>query len=572
MLWDGINQNTIEKITDREIESGDLGKLIMFKQTVKDFGISDKGMMKTQFPFPPEVRKYIRVAVESLASNNKMMRGSQAWMIVKFGDWHKSAVAYCCLLSDLIYDPSWHGTLKTAFKARKDADELFAYSTVKDEMDEIRGKFNQDKADVQAAELQRLREETQRKEEAKRLEDDAKKQQEDYKAEDDAKAKQDLAPTEAPKEAPEEVQSLCAKFHEFQRQFHDKDDFQRRIDSTMHCMELFDKQHWIAVARKTLKQLCTVVHLPSAKDGKVKMLQDCDEIGALTGGKSETLGLWATHFDVKLSGESVTNPATRLCALHEQPYQQLVKSIYLARYGDGTDDLGLQDGDIAFLFDGDKGIGNNLTKPWLPPADATIPPSTRVTEDHIGIPEEQPSKHTKRQVFIFKDEESLASRRKLIRGVATLHHQVEHCHVVGTKSTFAAIPEQQGIEYAGTNKSAMLGLVVLDPISNEWRMILKQKKELYGNKRYVVGNHGISDDKALPRIDSSVEPFTLHNMPLKFYKEILWRWHVRFILDMIPSAGNFAMVCIMMRVGCLLIAMAEAHKQSLEDRLLSWLL
>ena len=244
-------------------------------------------------------------------------------------------------------------------------------------------------------------------------------------------------------------------------------------------------------------------------------------MGKATGDAS---GVVIIHFDVKLSGESITAPRLRIAPFQERVYSQMVGCILEARNQSASSTPGLNVGDAVVLVDGGRpGNLKAMKKPWLPEAqdggddDAVVVAGEEDAADGAEAGDGTTPKVITTSMHLFMDEASLRLRRKLTRGTMSLR-QVEGMHVM--THGCLSLPERPGKHYPGTNRGTVLGPIVFTSVENDWQLTVKQKREVYTRRfRIAVGGRNPGGE-ADPRKDSDVEPVFHWSFPAPFYEDL----------------------------------------------------
>ena len=181
------------------------------------------------------------------------------------------------------------------------------------------------------------------------------------------------------------------------------------------------------------------------------------------------------HYDVKLSGESVTYPHIRTCPFVEETYRTLVSGVLAVR-GSGTDDARLTPGTLAILVDGGK-VGNKkaMLAAWRPSGKDASGGREELDEDDDAdaIATQAMQTTTCRQVVLFKDEESLRTRRFLNRGTAVLQ-QSESIFLITAGPL--NLPERACPHYGGTNRGTIIGPITTPATETEWKLSVKDPR------------------------------------------------------------------------------------------------
>ena len=136
-------------------------------------------------------------------------------------------------------------------------------------------------------------------------------------------------------------------------------------------------------------------------------------------------------YDVKLSGEAVTNPQTRKPPLRNH-YKKMMLAAFASR--GPTSSTALTASDVFIMFDGGKHGNHNelqtVFKQALPDDDGS----------RRGGFQKQLERKTS-TIFVYYEEKSLRERKDKVRGVGTLD-QLEHVHVV-SRDGIAGTPKDR---------------------------------------------------------------------------------------------------------------------------------
>ena len=296
--------------------------------------------------------------------------------------------------------------------------------------------------------------------------------------------------------------------------------------------------------------------------------------------KPISLGNTMFHFDVKLSGESISNPSTRIATLNEAHYKRLAESVMKARHGDAAT-AGLRGNEIGVFLDGCKAkTGQNLLRPFVKQMDLVLLPGSKhgakdiveaaVSDDDDsaddGTAKRDSGKHKKRKVTIAKDEKSVLKRRPCSKSRGPGDLQVEGMHIVA--QTFKGAPSVPCQVYPGQSSTGrFLGFVHLTPYENDFKLSVKEKKQVYGKHRMPVGRQQSDNAAAQKRAESQAELVFWHAFPESFYKAVCGRYNVGVVIDLTAGNGDLAMWCLKNRIPYMGICLSEHHKKVLQDRL-----
>ena len=288
------------------------------------------------------------------------------------------------------------------------------------------------------------------------------------------------------------------------------------------------------------------------------------------------------NFDVHKSGEAVTRPDLRTTPLREAVYTKLVRNVLQARHKtpDGvTPTLGADE--VGVLWDGGRrGNATRLLAPWQDGTSASKSRKKKSGEDDDGEggdddeEAEAEEEDTKLPGFVpallqvVLTEESLAARRKFVRGTASIH-QIQGAHIVSDKKI--CLPERPRKHYKGSNSGDTITEVDMPTLpGTEWHLTVRDKKKLYGKKNLIavggmVGSEGINPHEK--RADDKKEPVVWWSYPEMLLAEIVHCLFVKLVFDLTPGDCKFAFVCLKLRIGYIGITFTEYHSQLLDARL-----
>ena len=213
--------------------------------------------------------------------------------------------------------------------------------------------------------------------------------------------------------------------------------------------------------------------------------------------KGDPTGLVLYFFDQTKFGEAVTRPDLRVCPLRDAVYQKLVRNVLQARCGSDTPEAAcLQAGEVGVLLDGGrKGNTPRLLAPWREGTTKdkknkgkSGQEEDEEDDDDEGAAEDVDEEDSQKPGFvpstlqIVLTEQSLAARRKYVRGTASIKQMV-NATVVSHKKV--CLPERPRRHYPGTNSGDVITGVELPPLDSEWHLSVGDKKKLYGKKNLI---------------------------------------------------------------------------------------
>ena len=244
-------------------------------------------------------------------------------------------------------------------------------------------------------------------------------------------------------------------------------------------LEPDEQCHWNKVIMKLIRTHVRWI----ADTGSVTQLEEsfrASPIGLMQG--NESIGLFGFHFDVKKFGEPMTRPDLRTAPLRDGAYARLAKAVLSARNPDSPT---IQPGEITMLLDGGK--RGNMTRLLAPFKEGTSKDCQKgrrgdddaVVDEHDSADEDGRPGFVPSILQLGLDEESIAARRKLIRGTCSIK-QVEWNHVIGNSKI--CLPERPRKHYPGTNCGDLIQGIKLPNIADEWHLPWSFKKKLYGKK------------------------------------------------------------------------------------------
>ncbi len=176
-----------------------------------------------------------------------------------------------------------------------------------------------------------------------------------------------------------------------------------------------------------------------------------------------------------------------------------------------------------------------------------------------------------KKVYITMDEESLRSRKGLIRTGVTFD-QIEMLTLVTSTDLHATLPMAARMHYPGTNLGNKIGDVILPDLDSLWKMACKQKLPLHGPFRVAVGGRTPGEEEDAPgrgtkrKTPDTIEPVFWHARPQKLYQELMSSYRLGAIIDLAAGDGTLAMICAKQRTPYLGFTLTDVHAEFLKHR------
>ena len=157
-------------------------------------------------------------------------------------------------------------------------------------------------------------------------------------------------------------------------------------------------------------------------------------------------------------------------------------------------------------------------------------------------------------LLVYKDEQSVMARKKLVRGIAKLK-QSETLHMLAPSQIF--LPDKDCPVYTGqSNKGTVVGPVRLPDPGSDWVETVANKKIIYKSWRIAIGQKTVGRIK---RVDTDSEPVFFRPMPVEYYEAIVGRFFVKNVVDLTPGTGAFAVAASKHRLGYWCLCMSAEH-------------
>ena len=178
-------------------------------------------------------------------------------------------------------------------------------------------------------------------------------------------------------------------------------------------------------------------------------------------------------------------------------------------------------------------------------------------------------KHVARLTLIF-DEQSIAERRDLSRGLATIEQQ-ETVYIV-SKNVFQA-ERKNRINYGGTSSGSVIGPIAVPSPDDQWQLKFEHKKRLFGAARVAVGGRtpgtgaAVGESmrgKSTNRGAEDMEPVMYHAKGEKIDEELLWMLDTKakpigLIIDGTPGDAGLAHIAAKKRIPYFGHCFTEEH-------------
>ena len=225
------------------------------------------------------------------------------------------------------------------------------------------------------------------------------------------------------------------------------------------------------------------------------------------------------------------------------------------------------------IFDGGKpGLTTKLLAPWRPKSNKKVLDAEDAAEDDdhddMDVDGNAKAHIVQSQLNIGYDADSIAARRKLVRGTMVLK-QMEGAHIMSHNKI--SLPEKAWGHYPGTNMGDTLLGVALPAYdaSEVWKLTWKHKKSLYGKKHLVaVCGKTLNMGPLDKRHDDKVEPVCYNPTPALMYEAICKGFFVKFIIDLTPADSTIGWMAILKNINYIGICYTEEHCNLLFQRFL----
>ena len=157
-------------------------------------------------------------------------------------------------------------------------------------------------------------------------------------------------------------------------------------------------------------------------------------------------------------------------------------------------------------------------------------------------------------LLVYKDEQSVMARKKLVRGIAKLK-QSETLHMLAPWHIF--LPDKDCPVYTGqSNKGTVVGPVRLPDPGSDWVETVANKKIIYKSWRIAIDQKTVGRIK---RVDTDSEPVFFRPVPVEYYEAIVGRFFVKNVVDLAPGTGAFAVAASKHRLGYRCLCMPAEH-------------
>ena len=291
---------------------------------------------------------------------------------------------------------------------------------------------------------------------------------------------------------------------------------------------------------------------PLSSEKALRAFLQSSTIGSILGDEDGYAVIW---YDVKLGGESLTNPKFRCAPLRGAGthMKSFFKSVATSRpttpklhYGDmyvfcdgGT--LSLKDKFVK-CFDDDNGK-----------------PVGRVTKD----------------IYLHYSLESQLQRRDRLHNFTSSVMQLEGIHLLTAENN--STPVRSNLHCEGDSSGTVLGPVAAPNLNDQWSLPYGVKRDLYGKDARPDGRLECGDlsDLKKKRHDADVEPVTYWPMSPEIYRDILLRGYgkkvCKAVIDGTCTDGILAKVCIELGTPYLGIVHTERHLELLQAHLDEWM-
>ena len=338
-----------------------------------------------------------------------------------------------------------------------------------------------------------------------------------------------------------------------------------------------DQVSWLKTMKKILGRHIKLI----ADDGSTNELASKITNCPLAMMRGDPCGLVMYVFDQKKYGESQQRPELRQPPFREGPYNRLVQTLLQSRRasttqeGDAADETSsmLNPGELAMIFDGGKpGLTTKLVTPWRPKSNKKVLDAEDAAEDDdhddMDVDGNAKAHIVQSQLNIGYDADSIAARRKLVRGTMVLK-QMEGAHIMSHNKI--SLPERAWGHYPGNNMGdTLLGVALPAYDAPEvWKLTWKHKKSLYGKKHLVaVGGKTLNMGPLDKRHDDKVEPVCYNPTPALMYEAICKGFFVKFIIDLTPADSTIGWMAILNNINYIGICYTEEHCNLLFQRFL----
>lgn len=304
---------------------------------------------------------------------------------------------------------------------------------------------------------------------------------------------------------------------------------------------------WVAYADRLVRQYVALVAEPSSEAALTDLF-----VSQPVGKATATFGTSILiNFDVKASGESMTHPHLRTVSINDAYIKKMVGAVITARGGN------VAENDVYLIYDAGKHGNERMLL------------SAFKAEGNKSIP------HDPKRLYVLTGEKSLAARRSLTRGFATLD-QMEFVYVV-TKDGLK-VPERKRKLFDGSNHGNTYGPLVLKDWDDMWHVSAVKKRKMLGQRRVAVGgptegvDAGGADAPREPKKQKGNQedtfPFNYFEMPDEWYQELLHSMSCeKGVIDLTASSGRFALNCVKKKVPYLGVCYTEDHVLALKSHL-----
>jgi hypothetical protein len=305
---------------------------------------------------------------------------------------------------------------------------------------------------------------------------------------------------------------------------------------------------WVAYADRLVRQYVALVAEP-ASEAALTDLFVSQPVGKVTATFGTSILI---NFDVKASGESMTHPHLRTVSINEAYVKKMVGAAIAARGGV------VAENDVYLIYDAGKhGNERMLMSAFKGDGNKSIP-------------------HDPKRLYVCTSEKSLADRRSLTRGFATLD-QMEFVYVV-TKDGLK-VPERKRKLFEGSNHGNTYGPLALKDWDDMWHVSSAKKRKMLGPRRIAVGGPTDGVDvggadaprepkKATGNNHEDTFPFNYFEMPDEWYQELLHSMNCeKGVIDLTASSGRFALNCVKKKVPYLGVCYTEDHVLALKSHL-----
>lgn len=308
-----------------------------------------------------------------------------------------------------------------------------------------------------------------------------------------------------------------------------------------------------ARAERYLSQYIHLIVEPVSGVALVEMLKD-SPLGSVRAESPSTLLI---NFDTKASGETMSRPHLRSMPLQVDYLYKLTAACLQARGGQ------ICTGDLYMFWDAGK--TGNAAK-FLTPFQTDIE----------GKRKKAVLPHDVKRLNVVASEASVANRRSKSRGFANAA-QLEGLLIISGGDLFA-LPTKDRLHYGpGTTLGDVVGPVDLPPWHSAWRMPIKEKRLMYGERRVATGGsdasrgdiHVEDTSPVAPQGCQDTVPFNYFEAPGELYSELLHSLHCKSgVIDLTASSGLFAFECLKRRVPYVGVCFTERHMVALKQHLL----